>query len=78
MTLEASGTLKAGVKVKYLRTLVRGKALRQFDVLSAEVEGYTPLTLEYIILGLGTKCFLLMLCTRKSAQCAAELGSCEF
>ena len=53
MTLEASGTLKAGVKVKYLRTLVRGKALRQFDALSAEVEGYTPLTLEYIILGLG-------------------------
>ena len=28
VTLEASGTLKAGVKVQYLHTLVRGEALR--------------------------------------------------
>ena len=53
MTLEASGTLKPGAKIQYLRTLVRGEALRQFDMFYAEVEGATQLTLENIILGLG-------------------------
>ena len=39
MTLEASGMLKAGAKVQYICTLVRGEKLRQFDNFSAEVEG---------------------------------------
>ena len=38
MNLEASGTMETGAKIKYLRMLVRGEALRQFDSLSADVE----------------------------------------
>ena len=38
MTLAASGTLEAGVKVQYLHTLVRGEVLHQFYLLSADVE----------------------------------------
>ena len=71
MTLEASGTLKDGIEVQYLHTLVHGEALSQFDALYFEVEGSTPLTLEDIILGLGTKLFLLMRYPSKSARCAA-------
>ena len=37
MTLEASGTLKADMKVQYLRTLICGKALSHFDAFSDEV-----------------------------------------
>ena len=35
-------------KIQYLRTPVHGEALRQFDMLSAEFEIITPLTLEAI------------------------------
>ena len=34
MTTEASETLKAGSKIQYLRTLVCGEELHEFDVLS--------------------------------------------
>ena len=54
MTPEASGTLDSVAKVQYLRTLVHGEALRQFDMLSSELEITTPLTVEAIILGLGS------------------------
>ena len=37
MTLVATGTLEMGAKIQYLRTLVRGEVLRQFDLLSADV-----------------------------------------
>ena len=37
MTLTASGALGAVAKVQYLCTLVRGEALRQFYLLSADV-----------------------------------------
>ena len=37
MTLSASGTLEAGAKIQYLRTLVRREALHQFDSFSADV-----------------------------------------
>ena len=53
MTLMASGTLETGAKVQYLRTLVRGEALHQFDSLYADVEITEPLTVEYIIKGLA-------------------------
>ena len=75
MTLGLSGMLKAGVNIKYLYELVHGEALRQFDALTADVEGSTPVILEYIILGLGTYFYLLMRCPRKSAQCAVKQGS---
>ena len=38
MTLAASGMLEAGVKYQYLRTIVHGEALHQFDSFSADVE----------------------------------------
>ena len=36
MNLAASGTMEKGTKIKYLRKLVRGELLRQFDSLSAD------------------------------------------
>ena len=38
MTLAAAGMLETGSKLQCLCTLVRGEALRQFDLLSADVE----------------------------------------
>ena len=38
MTLVASGTLDTDAKIQYLCTLVRGEALHQFDLLSADME----------------------------------------
>ena len=51
--LEASRALLPAAKAQYHRTLLRFEALRQFDLLSAEVESAKPLTTEDIILGLG-------------------------
>ena len=48
MTLEASGMLKDAAKIQYLRTLVRGEVLHQFDMLFADIENGNPLTLEAI------------------------------
>ena len=53
MTTAVSGTLETGTKVKYLRVLVCGEALRHFDLLSSDVESTEPLTVEYIINGLS-------------------------
>ena len=53
MTLAASGTLEAGAKYQYLRTLIRGEALHQFDLLSADLEGTETLKVDYIIRGLA-------------------------
>ena len=39
--------------MQYLFTLVHGEELRQFESLSADVEGTDNLTAEAIILGLG-------------------------
>ena len=41
------------VKARYLRTPVRGEALRQFDTFSAEVGGTNSEKLKSVILGLG-------------------------
>ena len=38
MTLAAIGTLEMEAKVQYLCTLVRGEALRQFDLVSADAK----------------------------------------
>ena len=51
MTLAASGMLEAGAKYQYLRTLVRGEALRQFHSLSSGLEGTGTLNIDYIIRG---------------------------
>ena len=54
MDLEASRTPYAGVKIQYIRTLVNVEALRQLDMLSAEVGIITSEHLKSIILALGT------------------------
>ena len=47
------------VKIQYLRTLVHGEALRQFDLLSAEVKDTeTPLDVDYPLKGLVWYFFL--------------------
>ena len=74
MTLKASRTFKSDPKIHYLRTLLQGEALRQFDTSSAEVKIAIPVTLESIILCLGAYFFLLMHCKSKSARCAMEQG----
>ena len=53
MTLTASGTLEAITEVQYLCTLFRGEALRQFDLLSADVESTQTLNVDDIIKGLA-------------------------
>ena len=52
-TLAASENLETVAKIQYLCTLVHGKALRQFDSLSADVEVANTLNVETIILGLA-------------------------
>ena len=44
MTLAASGMLTMGAKIQYLCTLVHGKALHQFEQLSADAESTNHLT----------------------------------
>ena len=53
MNIAASGTLKMGAKVEYLRTLVYGKALRHFELLYSDVESTELLAVECIIKGLS-------------------------
>ena len=52
-TIEASGMLGMAAKVPYICMLICGEAFRQFYLLSADVEGTNPLTVETIILGFG-------------------------
>ena len=53
MTLAASGMLDTGTKIQYLCSLVRGEALRQFDLLSADVESTQTSNVEDIMKGLA-------------------------
>ena len=54
ITIKAPGTLAVTTKINYLRTMVRGKVLRQLDILSREVGSTATEHLNLIILGLGT------------------------
>ena len=49
MTLMATGILEVDAKIHYLRTLFRGEALHQFELLSANVENMDTLNLYYYI-----------------------------
>ena len=60
MILEVAGTLETTTKVKYLRMLVHGELLRQYDSMSNDVESANHLTVESIILGLGSHFSLLI------------------
>ena len=51
MTLVASRMFNTGANIQYLHMLVRGEALRQFDMLSAEVRSATSENLTFVILG---------------------------
>ena len=51
-TLAASRIPDMGARVQCLCTLLHGYVLRQFDLLSVDVESTEPLTVEYIIKGL--------------------------
>ena len=54
MNLATTGTLETEVKVRYLSTLVHGEALRQFDLLSDEVNNTdTSLDVDYLLKGLA-------------------------
>ena len=70
ITFTAPETLEANVKFQYFCTLVRGKALRQFDLLSDDVEITETLNVDYIIRGLS-QYFLPMnsLPKQKRAMC---------
>ena len=57
MTLEESGMLAAGANIQYIRTLERGEALCQLDMLYVEVGSTTTKHLNLIFLVSGT-CFL--------------------
>ena len=57
MTLESSVTLVSGEKILYLRTLVHGAVLHQFDMLFDELGSTTSENLKSIILGLVTYFF---------------------
>ena len=59
-------------KIQYLRILVRGEALLQFDVLYADVENIETLNVDYYIKGLEFFFSLWIRFQNKSAQCAAE------
>ena len=52
-TLAASGTLEADTEFQYRRTLVREESLRQFDLLSTDIESKETLNMDYIIRGLS-------------------------
>ena len=57
MTIEALGAMFAAMKIQYLRMLLRGKALREFETLSGQIGHITNASLNHIILGLGTYLF---------------------
>ena len=72
MTLAATGTLEMDAKIQYIHKLVRGEALRQFNLFSADVENIETLNLNYHIKSLAlyfppVNLFLI------KARCAAEL-----
>ena len=72
MTLVATRTLDMDARIWYLRTLVRGGALRQFYLLSADVENIKTLNVDYFIKGLAF-CFSLCIHFQKQiTRCAAE------
>ena len=65
MALKASKTLKAGVNIQYLPTLVRGEALRQFDTSFSEVVSSSPENMTSNILGLGMYYFPVNLLSKQ-------------
>ena len=53
MTNAGTGMLEMDVKIQYLSTLVCGEVLRQFDLLSTDMENIETLNVDYGIKGLA-------------------------
>ena len=67
MTLAETGTLEMDVNIHYLCTLVHGEALRQFDLLSADVKNTETLNVDYYIKGLALYFLCELALKKKSA-----------
>ena len=65
MTLAATGKLEIDTKIQYLRTLVHGEALRQFYLLSDDIENTETLNLDYYIKGLALYFFPVNLLSKQ-------------
>ena len=59
-TFKPSVALSADSKLQYLRNLLHGETIRQFDTLYAQVDSTTETHLRQIVLGLGVYFPLLM------------------
>ena len=57
MTIEATWTLDMDAKIQYLRPPFRKEELRQFDLLSADVENTETLNVDYYIKCLAVHLF---------------------
>ena len=53
MIIVTTGTLDMDAKIQYICTLVHSGALRQFDLLSSNVENTETLNVDYYIKGLA-------------------------
>ena len=72
MALEALGTLAASAKLQYLRMILCGEELRQFDIFCYYVVSKNTTHLNHIILGLGIYSTPVNTLSKKSARCATE------
>ena len=74
MTLAASVTLVMGTKIQYFHTLVCGKSLRHFYLLSDDVKCANPLTVKHIILGIDLPYFLVNFLLKKKGSMRCGIG----
>ena len=58
MTIMATGKLEMDVKIKYIHMLVRGEALRQFNLVTNDVENTETLNVDYYIRGFALYFYL--------------------
>ena len=71
-TLKTSRLLEADADFQYLCNIVHREALRQFDLLSSDVEITETLNVDYIIRELSQYFPLWTICQNRSSQCAME------
>ena len=72
MMLKTSGTLTANAKLKYLRSLLCGESLYEFNYLCIQIGSVIVTHLNQVVLGLGLYLFMPICCRNKNLQCAAE------
>ena len=74
MTLAASEKLAMSAKNQYLHTVLCGKSLRHFDLLSADVEVLNTLTVKHIILGIDLYYFPVNFLLKKERSMHRIIG----